>query len=81
MSRNGHDKNMTKMYGNGLMFWIFKQRDGLFLCRNDLIEHIGCKAGAMALSFIQCSHSHKILFFLYCNYDELIAIKKKNLNK
>ncbi|CAB9542789.1 hypothetical protein BROOK1789C_475 [Bathymodiolus brooksi thiotrophic gill symbiont] len=20
MSRNGHDKNMTKMYGNGLMF-------------------------------------------------------------
>jgi hypothetical protein len=22
MSRNGHDKNMTKMYGNGLMFWL-----------------------------------------------------------
>jgi hypothetical protein len=22
MSRNGHDKNMTKMYGNGLMFWV-----------------------------------------------------------
>jgi hypothetical protein len=34
MSRNGHDKNMTKMYGNGLMFWvkewIFKQMNGLF---------------------------------------------------
>jgi hypothetical protein len=22
MSRNGHDKNMTQMYGNGLMFWV-----------------------------------------------------------
>ena len=22
MSRNGHDKSMTKMYGNGLMFWV-----------------------------------------------------------
>jgi hypothetical protein len=22
MSRNGHDKNMTKMCGNGLMFWV-----------------------------------------------------------
>jgi len=21
-SRNGHDKNMTKMYGNGLIFWV-----------------------------------------------------------
>ena len=34
MSRNGHDKNMTKMYGNGLMFWVkewtFKPRNGLF---------------------------------------------------
>ena len=34
MSRNGHDKNMTKMYGNGLMFcvkeWTFKPRNGLF---------------------------------------------------
>ena len=33
-SRNGHDKNMTKMYGNGLIFWVqewtFKQRNGLF---------------------------------------------------
>ena len=33
-SRNGHDKNMTKMYGNGLMFWVkewtFKPRNGLF---------------------------------------------------
>jgi hypothetical protein len=31
MSRNGHDKNMTKMYGNGLMFWVkewtFKPRN------------------------------------------------------
>ena len=34
MSRNGHDKNMTKMYRNGLMFWVkewtFKPRNGLF---------------------------------------------------
>ena len=34
MSRNGHDKNMTKMYGNGLMFWVkewtFKPRNSLF---------------------------------------------------
>ena len=22
MSRNGHDKSMTKMYGNRLMFWV-----------------------------------------------------------
>ena len=85
MSRNGHDKSMTKMYGNGLMFWVkewtFKPRNDLFLFRNGLIAHIGCKAGAMALSFIQCSHSHKILFFLsyyihcyvfqlVCQYDD-----------
>jgi len=34
MSRNGHDKNLTKMYRNGLMFWVkewtFKPRNGLF---------------------------------------------------
>ena len=40
MSRNGHDKNMTKMYRNGLMFWVkewtFKPRNGLF-CFNDLM--------------------------------------------
>jgi hypothetical protein len=33
MSRNGHDKNLTKMYRNGLMFWVkewtFKPRNGL----------------------------------------------------
>ena len=33
-SRIGHDKNMTKIYGNGLIFWVkewtFKQRNGLF---------------------------------------------------
>jgi hypothetical protein len=42
-----------------------------------LIEHIGCKAGAMALSFIQCSHSHKILFFLsyyiHCHVFQLVC--------
>jgi hypothetical protein len=53
-----------------------------FLFRNGLIEHIGCKAGTMALSFIQCSHSHKILMFLsyyihcyvfqlVCQYDDI----------
>ena len=53
-----------------------------FLFRNGLIEHIGCKAGAMALSFIQCSHSHTILIFLsyyihcyvfhlVCQYDDI----------
>jgi hypothetical protein len=42
----------------------FQAKEWSFLFRNGLIEHIGCKAGAMALSFIQCSHSHKILFFL-----------------
>ena len=61
MSRNGHDKSITKMYGNGLMVWV---KEWTFKPRNGLIEHIGCKAGAMALSFIQCSHSHKILIFL-----------------
>ena len=47
MSRNGHDKSMTKMYGNGLMFWV---KEWTFKPRNGLIAHIGCKAGAMALS-------------------------------
>jgi hypothetical protein len=42
----------------------FQAKEWSFLFRNGLIEHIGCKAGAMALSFIQCSHSHKILIFL-----------------
>ena len=81
MSRNGHDKNMTKMYGNGLMFWVkewtFKPRNGLFLFRNDLIEHIGCTVGAVALSFIQCPHSHTILFFLsyyiHCHVFQLVC--------
>jgi hypothetical protein len=39
----------------------FQAKEWSFLFRNGLIEHIGCKAGAMALSFIQCSHSHKII--------------------
>ena len=46
MSRNGHDKNTTQMYGNGLMLWV---KEWTFKPRNGLIEHIGCKAGAMAL--------------------------------
>ena len=50
MSRNGHDKNMTKMYGNGLMFlgegMDFQAKEWSFLFRNGLIEHIGCKSGS-----------------------------------
>ena len=42
----------------------FSSQGMFFLLRNGLIEHIECKAGAMVLSFIQCSHSHKILIFL-----------------
>ena len=60
----------------------FQAKEWSFLFRNGLIEHIGCKAGAMALSFIQCSHSHKILIFLsyyihcyvfqlVCQYDDM----------
>ena len=60
----------------------FQAKEWPFLFRNGLIEHIGCKAGAMALSFIQCSHSHKILIFLsyyihcyvfqlVCQYDDI----------
>ena len=60
----------------------FQAKEWSFLFRNGLIEHIGCKAGAMALSFIQCSHSHKILivlsyyihcyvFPLVCKYDDI----------
>ena len=60
----------------------FQAKEWSFLFRNGLIEHIGCKAGAMALSFIQCSHSHKILIFLsyyihcyvfqlVCQYDDI----------
>ena len=86
MSRNGHDKSMTKMYVNGLMFlgegMDFQAKEWSFLFRNGLIEHIGCKAGAKALSFIQCSQSHKILNFLsyyihcyvfqlVCQYDDI----------
>jgi hypothetical protein len=42
MSRNGHDKSMTKMYGNGLMFWVkeWTFKEWSFLFRNGLIEHI-----------------------------------------
>ena len=32
MSRNGHDKSMTKMYGNGLMYWV---KEGTFQKQKD----------------------------------------------
>jgi hypothetical protein len=55
----------------------FQAKEWSFLFRNGLIEHIGCKAGAMALSFIQCSHSHEILFFLsyyiHCHVFQLVC--------
>jgi hypothetical protein len=54
MSRNGHDKSMTKnvwewshVLGEGM---DFQTKEWSFLFRNGLIAHIGCKAGAMALS-------------------------------
>ena len=77
MSRNGHDKNVwewSHVLGEGM---DFQAKEWSFLLRNGLIEHIGCKAGAMALPFIQCSHSHKILIFLsyvfqlVCQYDDI----------
>ena len=44
MSRNGHDKNMRKMYGNRLMFWekkwTFKPRNGLFCLKSKSITVI-----------------------------------------
>ena len=77
-----HDKNVwewSHVLGEGM---DFQAKEWSFLFRNGLIEHIGCKAGAMALSFIQCSHSHKILIFLsyyihcyvfqlVCQYDDI----------
>jgi hypothetical protein len=57
MSRNGHDKSMTKMYGNGLMFWVkewtFKPRNGL------------CCLG-MVWYYIHC-----YVFQLVCQYDDI----------
>ena len=64
------------------MIFTFQAKEWSFLFRNGLIEHIGCKAGAKALSFIQCSQSHKILNFLsyyihcyvfqlVCQYDDI----------
>ena len=72
-------KAWQKCMGAGM---DFQAKEWSFLFRNGLIEHIGCKAGAMALSFIQCSHSHKILIFLtyyihcyvfqlVCQYDDI----------
>ena len=60
----------------------FHAKEWSFLFRNGLIEHIGCKVGAMALWFIQFSHSHNILIFLsyyihcyvfqlVCQYDDI----------
>jgi hypothetical protein len=63
-SRQIHDKNLwewSHVLGEGM---DFQTKEWSFLFRNGLIAHIGCKAGAMALSFIQCSHSHKVLLFL-----------------
>ena len=82
MSRNGHDKSVwewSHVLGEGM---DFQAKEWPFLLRNGLIEHIGCKAGAMALSFIQCSHWHTILIFLsyyihcyvfqlVCQYDDI----------
>ena len=55
----------------------FQAKEWSFMFRNGLIEHIGCKAGAMALSFTQCSHSHKILIFLsyyiHCYVSQLVC--------
>ena len=81
-SRQKHDKNVwewSHVLGEGM---DFQAKEWSFLFRNGMIEHIGCKAGAMALSFIQCSHSHKILIFLsyyihcyvfqlVCQYDDI----------
>jgi hypothetical protein len=73
------------MFEYGLMFWVkewtFKPRNVLFLLRNGLIEHIGCKAGAMALSFIQCSHSHEILFFLSYYIHMFLSWPFRDINK
>jgi hypothetical protein len=81
-SRQKHYKNVwewSHALGVGM---DFQAMEWSFLFRNGLIEHIGCKAGAMALTFIQCSHTHTILIFLsyyihcyvfhlVCQYDDI----------
>ena len=81
-SRQKHDKNVwewSHVLGEGM---DFQAKEWSFLFRNRLIEHIGCKAGAVALSFIQCSHSHKILIFLsyyiHCYVFQLVCHTSKS---